>query len=450
LRAIRRRVKKIDAHCHNVADNRHGGWPVMSRLRVLLIGFEDWYSTARLPEMLHKSDFDIAVLSEPANFAAQSRHVAHRFGLDVPGLRRGRLESVLSAIDAFAPDLLVPGDERALRLLHFLALSPAAASRPALRPLLARSVGREGLQPIGERSRVLDLAGRLGIACPEHAPAPRLGDVLAFGDRHGWPLYLKRDHTYGGQGVRLCADAAAARAAHAEFSVGDRLWSARGVWRRGRRFVESRICGADPLALPIGTRNISVEAAVPGRPAFYAAVALEGRLLAGFAAEVEAFHPPPAGPSTRVRLSADAAMDRAAAALVEALGHSGFFGLDFIRRADGKLDFLEFNGRPTTVCHLGGLVSADLGAALSAAMKGQFASFPGPLPASGKAAAARVALFPQDWIREPHADDRNEFALDIPRDDPALLTALNRRLPASVDRAEIESLSRRAGTAKES
>ena len=404
--------------------------------RILLIAFEDWYSTARLPTVLTNAGFEVGVLSEPGNFVAQSRHVARKFLLDVPQVRRGHLDSIVAAIDAFAPDLLVPGDERAARVVKFLQDAPATRDQPALRRLLRRSVGEiDGDKHAGQRGEMLDLMSRLGFACPAHAPVHRARDIARFAERQGWPVYLKRDHTYGGQGVRFCPDAAAAESAYREFTRGHLLGSPLGLWRRGRRLLQSLRPRRDPLALPIGPQGISVEAAIAGQPAFYTGVAFEGRSIVGFAAEVEAFHPPPAGPSTRVRLHHDETMDRMAARLVEAISHSGLFGLDFIRKADGALAFLEFNGRPTTVSHLGGLVGADLEAALFAASAGR------ALLPPDRSAEVRVALFPQDWIRDP-AGDRQRLHLDIPRDDPTIIAALSVRLPPSVDRAEIEMLSR--------
>ncbi len=409
--------------------------------RVLLIAFEDWNSTARLPETLHRAGFEVGIISEPRNLAAQSRHIAERFALDVPAIRRGDLAAVVAALEAFAPEMIVPADERGMRVLRFLADAPAIRERPFLRHVVMRSTGTaEAARHTGERFPMLELASRLGIACAPHARVDGRRDAIAFGKRHGWPVYMKNDHTYGGQGVWRCDGAVDVRAAYDAFSNGHRLWSLHGLWRRGRRFL-SRLGGRrDPLALPIGTRGISIEAAIEGRPAFYTGVALDGRLLAGFAAEVEVFHPPPTGPSARIRLHHDEVMARAASRLVDALGHNGFFGLDFIRRPDGGLVFLEFNGRPTTGVHLGELVSADLGLALFAALDGK------SLPVPESPGEARVALFPQDWIRDPHASDRGEFHLDIPRDDPPLLAALCSRLPEGANRAEIERLSRAVAT----
>lgn len=404
-------------------------------MRVLLIAFEDWHSSARLLATLSNVGFDVAVLSEPGLLVAQSTHAVRCFALDVPQIRRGQLQSIVSAIDTFAPDLIVPADERSLRVTNALRVGASAASRPDLGPLVQRSIGnREASKDVGNRLRMLDIVGRLGCPTPSHAGGLRLRDILSFAEQHGWPIYLKLDHSYGGSGVRLCADAAAARAVYTQFFGGYSLSTPRGLWRRGRRLLRLALGVRDPMALPIGIGSISVEAAVAGEPAYYTGVALEGRRLAGFAAEVEEFHPRPTGPSTRVRLHCDATMDNLAERLVALLGYSGFFGLDFIRKSDGTLVFLEFNGRISTACHLGSLVGANLGTALFAAMAGRTE------PRSDRTASVRVALFPQDWIRDPHAN-REGLYLDVPLNDPSLTAALIRQLPSTVDKAEIEMLS---------
>jgi acetyl/propionyl-CoA carboxylase alpha subunit len=52
-------------------------------------------------------------------------------------------------------------------------------------------------------------------------------------------------------------------------------------------------------------------------------------------------------PAPPVRLQRDPVMEKQAAALIARLGYNGSCGLDFIRRPDNSLVFLEFNARPT-------------------------------------------------------------------------------------------------------
>jgi hypothetical protein len=82
------------------------------------------------------------------------------------------------------------------------------------------------------------------------------------------------------------------------------------------------------------------------------------------------------------------------------------------------------------VAHLGGLIGADLCTSLRRALVDPNVVSPSPL------GDMRVALFPQDWRREPTSGNRRAFHLDIPRSDPSLLDAFSLILPAGWDRSE--------------
>ena len=408
----------------------------MTRPRVLLLLLDNWHGVARLPAALRDAGFEVGLISESQFIAAKSRYVDRHFAISMRELRRGRMKPVWEAIDAFAPDFLIPADEYAVRFVQFaLTHTHVAGVSPGIRSLLGRSVGRQATSnPIGRRTRMLDLAASLGFDCPNHRVVKSFREASDFADRHGWPVYLKRDHSSGGYWVRQCADGAALADAYRYLTGADNpAWSLNTLYRLPKHIARAIVFRANPMALPARETAISIESSVPGQPAFHTAVALEGRWLAGISAEVEEYYPRPTGPSTRVRLHDDAAMGNAAGKLVAAMGYSGFYGLDFIRRPDGGLTFLEFNARPTPVAHLGGLIGADLCVALHQALVG--ASAPAPEPK----AEVRVALFPQDWRREPISGSRKDLHLDIPRSDPSLLDAFSVVLPAGWDRSEAAS-----------
>jgi hypothetical protein len=405
---------------------------------------DNWHGVARLPAALRKAGFDVGLLSESYFIAAKSRYVDRHFEISMRDLRRGRLDPVWKAIEDFAPDFLVPADEFAIRFVQFVLARPhLPGMSPKTKLLIERSIGKGVTpNPIGRRARMLDLASSVGLACPEHQAVRSLSDASDFANRHDWPVYLKRDHSSGGYWVRQCNDAASLADAYLYLAAEDRpVWSLGDLHLLPKRLARSVVFRANPMALPRGEIAISIEASVSGQPAYHTAVALGGRWLAGISAEVEDYHPRPTGPSTRVRLHGDAAMNDAASKLIGALNYSGFCGLDFIRGPDGGLTFLEFNARPTPVTHLGGLVGVDLCMALRRAIADE-----GPAPAV-PTAEARVALFPQDWRRTPASLDRGGLHLDIPRCDPALLDAFRPFLPADWDRpgsADAEGDSRSA------
>ena len=90
--------------------------------------------------------------------------------------------------------------------------------------------------------------------------------------------------------------------------------------------------------------------------------------------------------------------------------------------ASGKLWFLKFNARPSPIAHLGPLVGGDLCAALLAAVTNAFPIPPKPFKET------TVALFPQDWARDPEAADRGTDHLDLPVDDERLQQVLMAQL----------------------
>ena len=68
------------------------------------------------------------------------------------------------------------------------------------------------------RRRLTDL----GVACPRWAAVADAGAVVAFGEDAGWPVVLKTPRGgYDGKGVRVLADAGAARAAQDWFDAAD-------------------------------------------------------------------------------------------------------------------------------------------------------------------------------------------------------------------------------------
>jgi len=270
------------------------------------------------------------------------------------------------------------------------------------------------------------MAAGLGIPAPPSAPVPYLQVAEAFARDHGWPVVLTREGRTGGDRVRVCASIDDLRAGYADLT--QPVEEPHGLRDAGRYALWSVLTGfhlAGNLTQPLQEGPLlAVEAQVPGRSASYTAVAYDGRLLGGIAAVSERIHPPMTGASTVVRLVNDQAMAEASRKLVGRLGFTGFGGLDFVRdEASGKLWFLKFNARPTPLSHLGALAGGDLCVALLAAVTNAF-----PVP-QRPTRETTVALFPQDWMRDPQASDRGAEHLDLPVDDERLFNVLKGQLP---------------------
>jgi hypothetical protein len=114
-----------------------------------------------------------------------------------------------------------------------------------------------------------------------------------------------------------------------------------------------------------------------------------------------------------LRFARDATMASACERIVAALGYSGFGSIDFQMTDDGRALLLEFNPRPTPICHLGARLRVDLAAAYADGRERDGAQL----------AAQRIALFPQELLRDPGRTGLDGCWHDVPVDEPELLAA---------------------------
>ena len=407
------------------------------RPRILLISMADWFGPTRLPRVLRKAGFEIGILADPEGLLATSRHVDFRYALSPDLVRLGVLGPVLRTIEGFAPRLVVPCDETAVHLLQNIAMSWDGARGPGgqLRVMIPPMVREIVLRSLGEartfavrtsRPLARKMAGLLGIPAPPSAPVPYLQSAEGFARDHGWPVVLTRGGRIGGDQVRICANSAELHAGYAALTQDET--QAGGLRRAARYAYWSLRTGfhlAGDITRPLGDGSqMAIEAVIPGRPASYTVVAYDGRWLGGIAAISERVYPPGSGASSVVRLIHEPAMADAGQKLVGRFGFTGFGGLDFMRDdSTGQLWFLRFNARPTPLSHLGALAGGDLCTALYAAVTNA------PIPPPKPFKETSVALFPQDWARDPDAADRGAEYADLPEEDDRLLAALKAQLP---------------------
>ena len=407
------------------------------RPRILLISMADWFGPTRLPRELRKVGFEVGILADPAGLLAKSRHVDYRFDLWPDLVRLGVLEPVLRAIMQFAPRLLVPCDETAVHLLQNIAMSWDGARGPGgqLKVMIPPMVREIVLRSLGEartfavrtsRPLARKMAGLLGIPAPPSAPVPYLQAAEGFAREHGWPVVLTRNGRTGGDQVRTCTNSAELYAGYAALT--QEPPQAGGMRRAARYAFWSLRTGfhlAGDIARPLGDGpQMAIEAVIPGRPASYTVAAYDGRWLGGLSALAERVHPPGSGSASAVHIIDDPTMADAGQKLVGRLGFTGLGGLDFMRDDNsGQLWFLRFNARPTPLAHLGHLAGGDLCAALYGAVTNA------PSQPQKPFKETTVALFPQDWYRDPDATDRGTDHTDLPEEDDRLLAAIKAQLP---------------------
>jgi hypothetical protein len=125
----------------------------------------------------------------------------------------------------------------------------------------------------------------------------------------------------------------------------------------------------------------------------------------------------PTGPASVLQRVDCPQMEDAAHRVAARFALSGLHGLDFIRDDTGKVHLIELNPRATPASALALGPRHDLVAALARAIS----------PSCGERTAAStqstVALFPQEWRRDPHSIWLHKAHHDVPWDDPEVLRA---------------------------
>ena len=404
-----------------------------TRPKVLILSLADWFGSARLPYALREAGFEVGVAAEPGTLIAQSRSIDRFFPISVARVRIGMLSPLIRAIEVFDPLVIIPGDEAVVHLLYRLAQGegprPLSAQFAAL---IRRSVGDTArLKARTNRDQSRAAAAKAGILVPRNRVIASFADAEAFVAQIGWPVVLKREGTAGGHGVRICRGAEALAAGYRELEAMKLDTQSRSLKDRAHRLYWNlrsgfRLAG-DLCRESGGGPKLSAEEFIVGTPAFHTAAVVEGNTVAGFSVLVRASYPSATGPSSIVQFIEHPEMAEAARRLGREFGFTGLCGLDFIiDQNTGRSYFLEFNARPTPVSHLGRLAGSDLCTALKAGLIGR------EPPPAGLVQPLRVALFPQDWRRAPAETDRPADYLDIPWNDPPLIEAYRRCLPADV------------------
>lgn len=315
------------------------------------------------------------------------------------------LVSLAHAIAAAAPELVIPCDDMMAELLWRL-----AQARPDLRPLLARSCGNLHAFPI--------LAARNDFLRDAKAAGAPSADTLALDSEDdldraiaafGLPLVIKADASWGGDGVAIARDRDGAKAALARFAQPPR-WKtvARALKRREPHLLVRARFAVAPRP---GAQRF-----VAGHPATSSIVCWQGKLLAANHFDVLVANG--TGPATVLGVVHDPAMQDAACRIAARFGLSGFYGLDYMRGHDGTVALLEINPRATPTSHLALGPDHDLAAALLTACGHPMPDRP------AMTAQNRIALFPQEWRRDPQSPHLAAAYHDLPQADSALAAAL--------------------------
>jgi hypothetical protein len=391
--------------------NSNSGDKTAEAPNVLLTDTNRWPAPARLAIGLAKAGCNVsAICPTPGHPLLKTRAVRRTFSYS--GLRP--LDSLVGAIEATQPQLIVPCDDRGVRHLHELHARASDQGEPGrkLAALIERSVGSPKSYPVV--SARYDL---LSIAREEGSRVPRTDVITSVDDLAPWragetlPWVLKSDGSWGGRGVRIARTPEQAEQFFLELTrpPGARETIKRLIMNRDRFRLWTWWDRATPAVI--------AQSHIQGRPANCAVVCWEGRVLGGIGVEVVSAQGLK-GPATVVRVVENPEMMLCAERIARRLHLSGFFGLDFmIEDGTGAAYLIEMNPRCTPLCHLRLGPGRDMVGALSAQLQGRPYRAEPPVTEN-----EMIAYFPQAW------NCKSEFLdasfQDIPQEEPELIQDL--------------------------
>jgi len=380
-------------------------------LRVLLAHSMLWPNIARLAMGFRKAGFSVDAIAP----AAHPIHLINSRGRNFTYQPKSAYRALRDAIYASRPDIIVPCDDRVVSHLHRLyeEASVAGDDRPDkhwLAALVAKSLGSARSFPIVRSRSLLSILGELpDVHVPNTAPIDSLALLRDWVQRNGLPAVLKLDGSSGGRDVILIRKPTDIVPGFIHIRLR----------RSALRHLKSLLDG-DPepffTARQFAPERVSAQSYIYGKIANCAIACWGGDVLASVAVEViqsrGAF-----GLATVVRRVPGEAMLATARSVARHLQLSGLFGFDFvIDHVTNRPQLIEINPRATQINHLPGHDGSNMFSALFAALCNQ------PVISSTERMKAEdVALFPQEWQRDPSSAWLSKAYHDVPRDLPELL-----------------------------
>lgn len=344
--------------------------------------------------------------------------------------------SLLNAITRSKPDLIIPTDDPAAHALHKLYCreQQRGKGREFVCSLIERSLGPADSFPVVDaRTPLMCLAEVEGVRVPRTRV---ISDAKALSDwtrQAGFPIALKTNHSSGATGVRIAYSTRQAERAFRELQTPP-------PFRRTLSQTLAHVEGPSLWQSLLRRRSVvNAQAFVAGRDAISEIACWKGRVLAGLHFEVLSKQYS-SGPASVIRLIENPEMSSAVEKITRRLNLSGLYGFDFIlERNTGNAYLLEMNPRATQIGHLTLGTERDLPAALYAAVSRK------PIRLAPKVTENdTIALFPQEWARDPMSAFLQSAHHDVPWESPELVLACvdgaSRNRPAPKKKTRVDQL----------
>jgi hypothetical protein len=389
-------------------DSKSSAGEMSRKPTVLVATTSRWYPTARLAMALAKAGCAVEFVCPPGHpfMKTRGRSRSHIYDGFAP------LSSFGAAIASARPDMIIPGDDLATQILHEihdgnLRLGESGRSVCAL---IERSLGAAPSFAITRsRAGFIKLAQELGVRVPATESIASARDLTDWIGRNGLPAVLKADGTSGGAGVRL------ARTADEAESAFHALQAPPSFLRAAKQALLDHDVSLVGPAFRRRRFEMNVQAFVAGQEATSAVACWEGKVLAALHFKV-INKTSLSGPSTVVRWIENVEMADAAQKLARRLNLSGLHGFDYmLEEHTGNPYLIEINPRATQVGHLALGPGRDIPAAFYAALSNT------SVESSRVTERDTVALFPQEWLRDPESEFLRAAYHDVPWEEPDLI-----------------------------
>jgi predicted ATP-grasp superfamily ATP-dependent carboligase len=376
---------------------------------VLIVHTLLWPNAARLAMAFRTADCQVHALCR-RNHPMRRLSIGVRLHIYHPF---APLRSLRGAIELARPDFLIPCDDPAVALILELysRLEGTTSSGKRTRALIEQSLGNpDSYKLAAARDQFAAIASRAGVLAPRTDRVTSFNEVEQWLDRQGFPALLKANDSWGGNGVVVIRSLKEAKCAYRKMSGSRNLARVvkRLVWNQEPQSFLQIQRAASPI--------LSIQAYVRGGPGNCSVACWQGEVIGIIGVEVLATQSP-TGIATVVRLIDNTEMFETARSVAKRLGVSGFLGLDFVLEEEsGRPYLIEINPRATQINHLALGPGRDLAAALRARFAGE--------PIRERRAVTNsqlIALFPQEWRRNPTSSFFLTAYQDLPQNEPELV-----------------------------
>lgn len=384
---------------------------------VLIFTTARWFPTARLALAFSNAGCTVDALcpSKHPLLTTKACRRIYRYS------NFGSLTLLARAITAAEPRLIIPGDDLATHRLHQLYRRESLHSgkESSISALIERSLGsHENFPILYQRASFMQLAAELGIRVPKTSAIANLDELRRCIAEVGLPLVIKADASSAGEGVKVARTPEEAQRAFRKLHAPPLLARAakRALFDGDTNLLAPSLLRRRPL--------VSAQAFVDGREANSTVACWNGTVLASLDFEV-VNKKSSTGHATVLRLIDHPEVIHTVQTIVRHLNLSGIHGFDFMLEANTDHAYLiEINPRSTQVGHLRLGPGRDLPAALVAALTGEAAS-----SAPAFVENRTIALFPQEWARDPGSPFLQSAYHDVPWGEPELIRACVKKAP---------------------